>query len=130
MKHKKSPQFILSIVCLTTMLGNLIIHPGSVWAFAGSGQLTFARQVTVNGNDAVSGQTIFNGNRIKVGSKGTAIINLGKVGRVELGANSEMALLVAENNVGGTLTSGCMTINASAGENVEISTPKGKVSSI
>lgn len=130
MKFQKIPRFILAVICLVILVGNYILRPTLALAFAGSGQLTFVRQVTVNGNNAVSGQTVFSGNKIKVGSKGTAIINLGKLGRLELGANSEMTLLVSENNIGGALTSGCMTINASAGESVVIVTPKGKINSV
>lgn len=129
MKTKNSPRVIFTVVCLITMIANYALRPSMALAFAGSGQLTFARQVTINGNNAVSGQTVFDGNRIKVGGKGTAIINLGKSGRIELGANSEMALFVSGNNLSGTLMSGCLAVNAPAGESVEINTPKGKISS-
>ena len=130
MKHRNSQRVILSIIYLVIMFGSSLIHTESALAFTGGGQLTFARQVTIDEHNAVSGQTVFEGNKIKVTSGGTAIISFGRQGRAELGANSEMALLVAGNNIGGTVTSGCLAINAPAETNVKIDVLKGKVSSI
>lgn len=129
MKYTNIPRCTIAAICLLTLISNFILHPGLALAYAGSGQLTFVRQVTVNGSNAASGQTVFSGNKIKVGNKGTAIINLGKLGRIELGANSELTLLIGENSIGGTLISGCMAINASAGVSADTSTSKGKISS-
>lgn len=129
MKYKKSTHMLVSLICLTTLIGNLVVRPGAASAVAGSGQLTFAKQVTINGNNASSGQTVFNGNKIRVGSLGAAVINLGRLGRVELGANSEMSLRVSDGNIGGTLITGCLAITAPAGEGIEIETRGGKIRS-
>lgn len=118
------------MISLTLLVFSFVVRPSLASAFVESGQLAFARQVTINGNNALSGQTVFSGNKLKVGENGMAIVNLGKQGRIELGANSEMALFVAPENIGGTMLSGCMLVKASAGETVKINTPKGAVSSV
>ncbi len=48
------------------------------------GEITVTGQVTVNGQPAVSNSTITSGSTIVTGANSTAIINLGKNGRVEL----------------------------------------------
>ncbi len=131
MKYDKKQRLILSSVLFVTVTVNLLIYPQLTSAHMGSGQLTFSRQVMIGGNNAISGQTVFNGSRIKVGNAGSAIVTLGKQGRLELGANAEMVLLLADKGkgIGGILTSGCLAINVSAGEQVKIDIPKGTVSS-
>ncbi len=130
MKDKRFPRLFTSVISLALLTSSLVVRPSLALAFVESGQLAFARQVTINGNNALSGQTVFSGNKLKVGGNGTAIVNLGKQGRMELGANSEMALFIAPENIGGTLMSGCMLVKASAGETVRINTPKGEISSV
>lgn len=129
MKHGKSRWFILGIVCSITFVGGSLTYPKLSFAFVGSGQLTFARQVIIGGNNAVSGQTVFNGNKIEVRNGGTAAISLGKQGRLELGADSKLALRIEGDSIGGVLASGCLTINASAGEIIKIDTPNGSITS-
>ncbi|MCY7391435.1 MAG: hypothetical protein LH647_08045, partial [Leptolyngbyaceae cyanobacterium CAN_BIN12] len=71
-----------------------------IWASttaAASGQLSLARQVSINGSDAIAGQTIFSGSRVKVANQGNAVLNLGRLGRIELGADSDFALRIAGN---------------------------------
>src|SRR5687767_5908906 len=51
-----------------------------------TGQLIANGPVTVNGNKAITGTTVFNGSNVVVDcAKGnSAIVNLGKLGRIEL----------------------------------------------
>ncbi len=65
-----------------------------------SGTLTVkAGQVTINGNTAQTGATVMTGSVIATGSNGKAIIDLGALGRVEVGDNTTVTLTCA----GGTL---------------------------
>jgi len=58
-----------------------------------TGTLTVkAGQVTINGNAAQTGATVMTGSVIATGSNGKAIVDLGAVGRVEIGDNTTATL--------------------------------------
>lgn len=58
-----------------------------------TGTLTVkAGQVTINGNAAQTGATVMTGSVISTSSKGKAIIDLGALGRVEVGDNTTVTL--------------------------------------
>ncbi|MBP6821444.1 MAG: hypothetical protein KA368_07865 [Acidobacteria bacterium] len=121
----------LSLICLAVLLGNLFLQP--IIAFAGAtqptAQLSFAKQVSVNGKEASAGQTLFNGDRIRVSGLGSAVINIGKLGRIEIGKDTEFILYISDNLIGGDLINGCMGIIASTGVNTSVKSNKGVVSS-
>lgn len=52
-------------------------------------------QVTINGNAAQTGATVMTGSTIATGSNGKAIIDLGALGRVELGDHTTVTLTCA-----------------------------------
>ncbi len=61
-----------------------------------TGTLTVSSgQVTINGNAAQTGATVLSGSIIATNSNGKAIIDLGAVGRVELGNNTAITLICA-----------------------------------
>lgn len=61
-----------------------------------TGTLTVkAGQVTINGNAAQTGATVMTGSTIATSSNGKAIIDLGAVGRVEVGDNTTVTLTCA-----------------------------------
>jgi hypothetical protein len=120
----------MSLLCLVALLGNPLFQPLSVFAkTAATGQLSFAKQVSVNGKQTPPGQTLFNGDRIRVSGAGTAVLNLGKLGRIELGKDTEFVLSISDDTIGGELLSGCLGILASGGTNTSVKTLKGVVSS-
>lgn len=90
-----------------------------------AGELSFARQVTLNGTAAISGITVFSESRVKTSSVGAATVNLNKLGRVGLGPETEMTLRFAEGMVGGTLHAGQVVVNAPAGVKIAIVTADG-----
>jgi hypothetical protein len=58
-----------------------------------TGALTVkAGQVSINGNPAQTGTTVMSGSVISTGSNGKAIIDLGALGRVEVGDNTTITL--------------------------------------
>ena len=58
-----------------------------------SGALTVkAGQVSINGNTAQTGATVLSGSVISTNSHGKAVIDLGSVGRVEVGDNTTITL--------------------------------------
>ena len=64
--------------------------------------------VTVNGNKAITGTTVFNGSNVVVDcAKGnSAIVNLGKLGRIELVAGTKMTLRFSDGLISGNIQDG------------------------
>lgn len=89
------------------------------------GNLSVRGSVTLNGVNAGNGATVFDGGQIKTGNQGTAIINLGKMGQVELASDSELILKFDGATIGGNLRSGRATVSAPAGIAVNILTADG-----
>lgn len=131
MKTLSSKRPILSLLCIVVLVGNLFLQPIAAIASTApaTGQLSFARQVTVNGKEATAGQTLFNGDRVRVAGLGSAVINLGKRGRIELGKDTEFVMSLTDDMIGGEMAYGCMGIIASSGTNTSVKTNQGTVSS-
>jgi len=96
-----------------------------------NGQLIANGPVTVNGNKAITGTTVFNGSNIIVDcAKGnSAVVNLGKLGRVELVAGTKMTLRFTEGLISGDLQDGKAVISTPQDVRVEVKTPDGVVTS-
>lgn len=121
---------LLAFLCLAALLGNILLQPIAAMAkTVNTGQLSFAKQVSINGKEFSPGQTLFNGDRVKVSGLGSAVLNLGKMGRIELGKDTEFILSITDDTIGGDLVYGCMGVLASGGVNSSVKTLKGVVSS-
>jgi len=92
---------------------------------AKAGELTISGSVSINGTNAISGATLFSDSKIKTARNSAATINLGKLGRVQLGPESEMTLRFADGMIGGNLNSGRAVVSAPAGVSVSIATAEG-----
>jgi hypothetical protein len=90
-----------------------------------SGEMNVRGAVTLNGINAANGSTIFDAGRVKTGSNGAATLNLGKLGQIELAADSELVLKITAGEIGGNLISGHAVVNAPTGVSVNIVTPDG-----
>ncbi|HKX30001.1 MAG TPA: hypothetical protein VJ302_20090 [Blastocatellia bacterium] len=90
-----------------------------------TGELSKNGSVTINGAAAISGATIFSESHLKTERNSEATINLGKLGRIQLGPESEMTLRFADGSIGGELTSGHAVVNAPAGVAVSVTTADG-----
>lgn len=114
------------------MLGKHIIHKAtsfvltltilcvySMVALAGTkditGEITVTGNVTVNGQSVVSNSTIVSGSTIVTDANSTAIISLGKTGRLEVLAGSNLTLRFAETSITGILSSGKVRVTNNAG---------------
>lgn len=89
-----------------------------------AGELAIMGTVLLNGTQAISGATIFSDSTLKT-TNGNATINLGKQGRIELGANAEMTVRFNGASIGGNLLAGRATVNAPAGVAVSVATAEG-----
>lgn len=80
-----------------------------------AGEITVTGQVTVNGQTAVSNSTILSGSAIVTGADSTAIISLGKTGRIELAADSSLTLRFTGNSIVGIISQGKVRVSNAAG---------------
>jgi hypothetical protein len=82
----------------------------SMVALAGTkdvtGEITVTGTVTVNGQTVVSNSTLVSGATIVTGDNSTAIISLGKAGRIEVLPNSNLTLRFTEGSITGVLDTG------------------------
>jgi hypothetical protein len=71
-----------------------------------SADLSAVGDVTVNGARAISGATIYPGSTITTGDNSSAVVNLGRAGRIELQPNSSARISFTESNVNAGLDAG------------------------
>jgi hypothetical protein len=94
-----------------------------------SGELSVTGSVMINGTQAISGATVFNDTKVKTSRNGAATVNLGKLGRVQLGPESEMTLRFSDGNIGGNLNAGRAVVSAPAGVSISVATTEGVATS-
>lgn len=79
------------------------------------GEITVRGDVTVNGQSVVSNSTMASGGTIVTGANSSAIVNLGKIGRVEILSDSSLTLKFTDNSIVGMLMAGKVRVSNSAG---------------
>jgi len=91
------------------------------------GQMIVTGSVTVNEKKAITGTTIFTDSRIAVAcAKGsTAIVNLGRLGRIELTSGAKLMLRFTDGLISGDLLEGKAVVSTPAGVKVAVNTPDG-----
>jgi len=87
-----------------------------------TGEITVTGQVSVNGQGAVSNSTIVSGSTVVTGPDSSAVISLGKVGRIEVMADSNIVLNFSDSSIVGILSSGKARVSDSAGVATTITT--------
>ena len=90
---------------------------------ASNGQVA---SVKVNGETAQSGRSIFTASTIATPDNASAVVNLGKAGRIELAPNTTISLSFDEKIISGNLSAGHITVLNSS-ESVVVTTAEGKV---
>ncbi len=128
----RQSNIIRSLLKAMSFMALILIMTGVVCAQSSlkvTGEIASASQATVNGFTAISGMTVFSNSRIRTGKQGTAIINLGRLGRVELGPDTDMTLRLSKGSVGGELHSNHVVVSAGTGVAIAINTAKGLVTS-
>ncbi len=111
-------------VTLTTLATLLCVS--SMIALAGplvaGAEITVTGQVTVNGQTAVSNSTITSGSSITTAKGSSAVVSLGKLGRVEVQEESTMTLNFTDSSIIAMLDSGKVRISNSAGTATTVTT--------
>src|SRR5436190_13438584 len=87
---------------------------------------TGAGAVTVNGEPAKSGRTIFSSSTISTPEDAGAIINLGKAGKIELAPNTTFSVTFDDKSASGDLTAGSVSV-LNAIDSVSVKTLSGEV---
>lgn len=90
-----------------------------------SGELTVSGNVSVDGAQATSGATLFSNSAITTAENSSAIVTLGKLGRVELLPNSALSLSFTETGLTGSLTAGRVVVSSASGTSAVITTKDG-----
>jgi hypothetical protein len=105
----------VAVWCVYSMVAYAI--PGDI-----AGEITVSGQVTVNGQPAVSNSTILSGSVISTGDGSSAVISLGKAGKLELSANTSMTLRFTDNSIVVMLSDGKTRIQNAAGVATTVTT--------
>jgi len=129
---------------IKSMLGKNIFHKfvtgstlAAVWcvysmvAFAmpvdQTAEITVTGQVTVNGQPAVSNSTIMSGAVIAAAAGSNAVVSLGKLGRVEVLADSSATLVFSSGSIVVTLSAGQARVSNSSGVAATVTTKDATV---
>lgn len=94
-----------------------------------SGKLLQASgQVSVNGSAAISGATVLSDSTITTSARSSAVVSLGKLGRVEVLPSSTMKLTFSDPKVSvAMLDQGRVRVSSSSGVNASVSTKDGNI---
>ena len=112
----------LAILCTYTMVGFAAPQQGQTGP---AGDLSVVGEVSVNGTSAISGATVFSDSTITTAQNSSAVVSLGKLGRVELLPNSSLKLSFTETGVSAMLDSGRVRVSSSSGVNATVTTKDG-----
>jgi hypothetical protein len=117
---RKSIAFCLAVAVLSVYSMVVLATPGQMGQTGPSGELSATGQVMVNGQNAISGATVFSDSTVTTAKGSSAVVSLGKLGRVEVLPDTTMKLSFTETNV---------TVGLEAGR-VRLSTPAGVTASV
>ncbi len=90
-----------------------------------TGDLSVVGEVTVNGANAISGATIFSDSTVTTAKGSSAVVSLGKLGRVEVLPGSSVKLTFSETGVTGMLDAGRVRLSTSSGVTTSVTTKDG-----
>jgi hypothetical protein len=90
-----------------------------------SGDLSVVGEVSVNGTSAISGATVFSDSTVTTAKGSSAVVSLGKLGRVEVLPESSVKLSFTDAGVTGMLDSGRVRFSTSSGINASVTTKDG-----
>jgi hypothetical protein len=125
---RKSIAFCLAVAVLSVYSMVVLASPGQMGQTGPSGELSATGQVKVNGQNAISGATVFSDSTIETTAKGSsAVVSLGKLGRVEVLPDTTMKLSFNETSVSATLDSGRVRFSTPAGVTATVTTKDGTV---
>ncbi|HEV7475680.1 MAG TPA: hypothetical protein VGN90_16615 [Pyrinomonadaceae bacterium] len=79
------------------------------------GQLTVTGMVKVNGHPAATGDIVASGSGVQTAAKSSAVVSLGKLGRVEAQAGTTMKLIYDDSSITIVLGDGSVRVQTGPG---------------
>jgi hypothetical protein len=123
---------LIAVALVTFVVGAFVVAAvaaGQQASRANAGKLLQVEgEVTVNGTAAISGATVFSDSTITTAARSSAVVSLGKLGRVEVLPSSTMKLNFGDPNVSvAMLDQGRVRVSSSSGVNASVSTRDGNI---
>lgn len=119
---RKSITLLTAIAVWSAFSMAVIAAPSDVM-----GEITVTGTVTVNGQSVVSNSTVTSGGTIVTGANSSAIVNLGKNGRVEVLSDSSLTLKFTDNSIVAMLMAGKVRVSNAAGIATSVTTRNSTV---
>jgi len=107
--------------------GKLVVRPADATEGPGIGTVGAAPVVTVNGTNAISGATVFSDSTVTTAKGSSAVVSLGKLGRVEVFPDTTMKLSFTDSTITITLEAGRVRVSSSSGVTATVTTSDGQV---
>ena len=123
---RKSLASFLAAAILSVSSMFVLATPGYA-ATTLAGELASFGAVTINGQKAAPGTTVFSESVITTAADANATVSLGKLGRVEVLPGSTFSLSFTETGLSGNLQAGQVRVSAPEGVAAAISTKDGVV---
>ena len=124
---RKSIAFCLAVAVLSVYSMVVLATPGQMGQTGASGELSVSGQVTVNGQNAISGATVFSDSTIETAKGSSAVVSLGKLGRVEMLPGTILKLSFNDSGITATLDSGRVRFSTPSGVSAVLNTKDGQV---
>jgi hypothetical protein len=120
---------LVAVVLVTLGIGAFIVAGSQQNPRAGAAKLLQVEgEVTVNGAAAVSGATVLSDSTFTTAARSSAVVSLGKLGRVEVLPSTTMKLTFGDPNVSvAMLDAGRVRISSSSGVNASANTREGNI---
>lgn len=111
----------ISLMALVAVLSAFSTVTLAIESFS-AGELTAVGQVSVNGVAVSSNTTLVSGSVVTVGANSSAVINLGRAGKVELLSNSSANISFSANSIVAIMNSGKVRVLATQGSTSTVTT--------
>jgi hypothetical protein len=109
----------IAVLCVQSMVALAAQQAGP------TGDLSVVGEVTVNGTSAISGATVFSDSTVTTAKGSSAVVSLGKLGRVEVLPESSLKLSFDDSGLTGMLSSGRVRVSSSSGVSATVTTKDG-----
>ena len=118
-----------NVVAISTAVAILSVFSTHTLATPGwhGAELSVFGEVALNGQKAISGVTLLSECVIVTAPGSSASVSLGKLGRIELSANTKLRLSFAADRITGLLSAGRARFSTSADVSLNLTTPDGSV---
>ncbi len=114
-------KFIASCVALAIFNAYTVTMTASPARSLQLGDLSVSGQVLVNGQQAITGTTLFPQSTLTTAPDSTAFVNFGHLGRISLPQNSKLSVNFDESRLSGTLEAGGLQVSVSDATSTDIS---------